>query len=108
MIRAAAKNHKDVVVIAAKSEYAWLEKLLEEQKGETTLEQRRPLAAKAFEVCAHYDVVIARYFNPTGLFPGIRRCAQILALWRKSTPGGPLLWPACSYFRPGKWQGTIL
>ena len=50
MIRAAAKNHKDLVVIAAKSEYAWLKKLLDEQKGETTLEQRRVLAAKAFEV----------------------------------------------------------
>ena len=66
MIRAAAKNHKDLVVIAAKSEYALLEKLLDEQKGETTLEQRRALAAKAFEVCAHYDVAIARYFNPEG------------------------------------------
>jgi phosphoribosylaminoimidazolecarboxamide formyltransferase / IMP cyclohydrolase len=65
MIRAAAKNHKDVVVIAAKSEYALLERLLDEQKGETTLDQRRSLAARAFEVCAHYDVVIARYFNPT-------------------------------------------
>ena len=66
MIRAAAKNHKDLVVIAAKSEYAWLEKLLAGQKGETTLEQRRALAAKAFEVCAHYDVAIARYFSPDG------------------------------------------
>jgi phosphoribosylaminoimidazolecarboxamide formyltransferase/IMP cyclohydrolase len=66
MIRAAAKNHKDLVVIAAKSEYAYLEKLLDEQKGETTLEQRRALAAKAFEVCAHYDVAIARYFSPDG------------------------------------------
>jgi len=65
MIRGAAKNHKDVVVIASKQEYAYLEQLLDEQKGETTLEQRRALAAKAFEVCAHYDVVIARYFNPT-------------------------------------------
>jgi phosphoribosylaminoimidazolecarboxamide formyltransferase/IMP cyclohydrolase len=64
MIRAAAKNHKDVVVVAAKSEYGGLVKLLEEQNGETTLEQRRRLAAKAFEVCAHYDVAIARYFNP--------------------------------------------
>jgi phosphoribosylaminoimidazolecarboxamide formyltransferase/IMP cyclohydrolase len=64
MIRAAAKNHKDVVVIASKKEYAWLEKLLDDQKGETTLDQRRSLAAKAFEICAHYDVVIARYFNP--------------------------------------------
>jgi phosphoribosylaminoimidazolecarboxamide formyltransferase/IMP cyclohydrolase len=65
MIRGAAKNHKDVAVIASKSEYGYLEQLLDEQKGETTLEQRRALAAKAFEVCAHYDVVIARYFNPT-------------------------------------------
>jgi len=65
MIRAAAKNHKDVAVIAAKTEYAHLEKLLDEQKGETTLQQRRWLAARAFEVCAHYDVVIARYFNPS-------------------------------------------
>jgi len=63
MIRAAAKNHQDVVVIAAKADYSFLFKLLEEQNGETTLEQRRKLAAKAFEVCAHYDVAIARYFN---------------------------------------------
>src|ERR1700753_1046745 len=66
MIRAAAKNHKDVVVVGSKAEYAYLEKLLDEQQGETTLEQRRVLAAKAFEVCAHYDVAIARYFVPAG------------------------------------------
>src|ERR1700733_11982661 len=66
MIRAAAKNHKDVAVMASKTEYAWLEKRLGEQEGETTLEQRRMLAARAFEVCAHYDVVIARYFSPEG------------------------------------------
>jgi phosphoribosylaminoimidazolecarboxamide formyltransferase / IMP cyclohydrolase len=64
MIRAAAKNHKDVVVVASRSEYGWLENLLREHLGETTLEQRRMLAAKAFEVCAHYDVVIAKYFSP--------------------------------------------
>ena len=66
MIRAAAKNHNDVVVIASKTEYGWLEKLLDEQGGETSLEQRRMLAARAFEVCAHYDVVIAQYFSPEG------------------------------------------
>jgi phosphoribosylaminoimidazolecarboxamide formyltransferase/IMP cyclohydrolase len=66
MIRAAAKNHKDVAVIAARTEYAHLVKLLDEQKGETTLEQRRWLAARAFEICAHYDVVIARYFAGEG------------------------------------------
>src|ERR1700760_528745 len=66
MIRGAAKNHKDVVVVGSKADYAYLESLLDQQKGETTLEQRRALAAKAFEVCAHYDVAIARYFVPAG------------------------------------------
>jgi phosphoribosylaminoimidazolecarboxamide formyltransferase/IMP cyclohydrolase len=65
MIRGAAKNHKHVVVVGSKDEYSFLEDLLNEQNGETTLEQRRLLAAKAFEVCAHYDVAIAKYFNPT-------------------------------------------
>src|ERR1700757_4901462 len=41
MIRGAAKNHKDVVVIAAKKDYGLLEEILKEQKGETTLDQRR-------------------------------------------------------------------
>ncbi len=63
MIRGAAKNHKDVVVVGSKADYSYLEKLLDEQKGETTLEQRRLLAARAFEVCAHYDVAIAKYFT---------------------------------------------
>jgi len=64
MIRGAAKNFKDVVVIAAKKNYAELEQLLHEQSGETTLEQRRSFAARAFETVAHYDVAIAKYFNP--------------------------------------------
>ncbi len=64
MIRAAAKNHSSVVVLAAKKEYSLLEQILKDQKGETTLEQRRKFAALAFEVVAHYDVAIAKYFNP--------------------------------------------
>ena len=64
MIRGAAKNFRDVVVIAAKKNYGELEQLLREQKGETTIEQRKSFAAKAFEIVAHYDVAIAKYFNP--------------------------------------------
>jgi phosphoribosylaminoimidazolecarboxamide formyltransferase/IMP cyclohydrolase len=64
MIRAAAKNFRDVVVVAAKSDYAELERLLAEQKGEFSIEQRKQFAARAFEIVAHYDVKIARYFNP--------------------------------------------
>lgn len=63
MIRGAAKNFKDVLVVAAKKEYAALENLLREQKGESTIEQRKAFAAKAFEIVAHYDVAIAKYFN---------------------------------------------
>lgn len=65
MIRGAAKNFRDVVVVAAKKDYAALEQLLNDQKGETTLEQRKDFAAKAFETVAHYDVAIANYFNPS-------------------------------------------
>lgn len=65
MIRGAAKNHKDVVVIAAKKDYAELETILIEQKGETTLEQRRAFAIKAFDVCTGYDIAISNYFNET-------------------------------------------
>ena len=65
MIRGAAKNHKDVVVIAAKKDYQLLEQLLKDQQGETTLEQRRSFAIKAFDVCTGYDLAISNYFNQT-------------------------------------------
>lgn len=65
MIRAAAKNFKDVLVVAAKREYTALEELLKNQNGETSIEQRKSYAAKAFEIVAHYDVAIAHYFNPS-------------------------------------------
>ncbi len=62
MIRAAAKNHQDVLVVAAKIEYETLVNLLQEQKGTTSLEQRKLFAVKAFEIVAHYDVAISDYF----------------------------------------------
>ncbi len=70
MIRAAAKNFKDLVVVASKKDYPILENLLAEQKGETTIGQRKYFAAKAFEIVAHYDVVIAKYFNFAGRLEG--------------------------------------
>jgi len=63
MIRAAAKNHADVVVVAQKHDYQPLADLLLAQAGSTNLEQRRQFAARAFDVVAHYDVAIARYFQ---------------------------------------------
>ena len=64
MIRAAAKNFRDLVVIAAKDDYAKLNTILIQQKGTTQLEQRKAFAAKAFEVVMHYDIAISDYFNP--------------------------------------------
>ena len=63
MIRAAAKNYVDVVVIAAKKDYPILEDLLKQQQGETTEAQRKTFAIKAFDVCTHYDNAISAYFN---------------------------------------------
>ncbi len=65
MIRAAAKNHAAVLVVAAKKEYALLEEILKEQQGATSLEQRRSFAIKAFDVCTGYDLAISNYFNKT-------------------------------------------
>ena len=59
MIRAAAKNFRDLVVIAAKQDYAVLETMLAAQAGTTTIEQRKAFAAKAFEVVMHYDIAIS-------------------------------------------------
>lgn len=63
MIRAAAKNFSDILVVAAKKDYNLLENILNDQKGFTSIDQRKHFAAKAFEVVAHYDVVIAKYFT---------------------------------------------
>ncbi len=63
MIRAAAKNFRDVLVVAAKEQYSALETLLVEQEANTTIEQRKHFAARAFEVVMKYDIAISNYFN---------------------------------------------
>ncbi|MGB3007678.1 MAG: bifunctional phosphoribosylaminoimidazolecarboxamide formyltransferase/IMP cyclohydrolase [Chitinophagaceae bacterium] len=63
MLRAAAKNHKEVTVIARKDDYTLLSNILKEQNGETTIEQRRMFAIKAFDVCTAYDTAISNYFH---------------------------------------------
>ena len=63
LIRAAAKNYSDVVIVASPKQYATIEKVITEKNGETTLAERRQFAASAFEVCAFYDIAISNYFN---------------------------------------------
>ncbi|GAC1584729.1 MAG: bifunctional phosphoribosylaminoimidazolecarboxamide formyltransferase/IMP cyclohydrolase [Ginsengibacter sp.] len=65
MLRAAAKNFKDVTVIAKKSQYTELEQLLRQQNGLISLDQRRQFAINAFDVCTGYDLAISNYFNNT-------------------------------------------
>lgn len=69
MIRAAAKNHQDVAVIASKDEYKTVLTWIQNQEGATSLEQRRNLAARAFEVVMNYDIAINNYFNENILTP---------------------------------------
>lgn len=73
MIRAAAKNHRDVLVVAAKNDYALLEEILQQHKGETTLEQRRFFAIKAFDVCTAYDNAISNYFHQSDFATAFNR-----------------------------------
>jgi phosphoribosylaminoimidazolecarboxamide formyltransferase/IMP cyclohydrolase len=78
MIRAAAKNHKDVVVLAAKKEYAVLEEMLRVQNGETSYEQRRSFAIKAFDVCTAYDTAISNYFHQSAIETAFNKKEKIL------------------------------
>lgn len=63
LIRAAAKNYKDVVVIASKDQYSDLHDILANKDGSTEEIDRKRLAMKAFQVSSHYDTTIFNYFN---------------------------------------------
>lgn len=63
LIRAAAKNFKDTVIVASVQEYALFLELLQTNEGGTTLTNRRLLATKAFHVSSHYDSAIFNYFH---------------------------------------------
>jgi phosphoribosylaminoimidazolecarboxamide formyltransferase/IMP cyclohydrolase len=78
MIRAAAKNFRDVMVIASKKDYAALEKILVEKDGETSLEERKAYAVKAFDVCTGYDLAISNYFNGVNDFNPFNQQATVL------------------------------
>ena len=63
LIRATAKNFNDTVIIASVDQYASFLELIQTSYGQTTLEERRLLAAKAFHISSHYDTAIFNYFN---------------------------------------------
>ena len=63
LIRAAAKNFNDVIVVASKHQYAPLLDILNEKGAETTLEERKWFAKEAFAVSSGYDTAIFNYFD---------------------------------------------
>ena len=62
LIRAGAKNFKDVVIVPSKAEYAELLDIINVQGAETTVEPRRHFAERAFAVSSHYDTAIHEWF----------------------------------------------
>ena len=65
LIRAGAKNFKDVVIVPSKAEYRPLLDLLEQKGAQTNIEDRRWFATRAFGVSSHYDTAIHAYFEGT-------------------------------------------
>ena len=63
LIRAAAKNFKDVLVVSSRDQYADLNLLLEEKNGASDIEDRRKFATAAFQISSHYDSMIFNYFD---------------------------------------------
>ncbi|PWE01129.1 bifunctional phosphoribosylaminoimidazolecarboxamide formyltransferase/IMP cyclohydrolase [Marinilabilia rubra] len=73
LIRAAAKNYKDVVIVPSKDQYSNLQNVLDHQNGETSLDDRQFFAASAFAVSSNYDTAIFNYFNKDLQFSGFRQ-----------------------------------
>jgi phosphoribosylaminoimidazolecarboxamide formyltransferase/IMP cyclohydrolase len=72
LIRAAAKNFNDVIIVSSRNDYGSLLQLLEEKKGSSELADRKRFAAKAFAMSSHYDAAIFNYFNKTEQLPLLR------------------------------------
>lgn len=75
LIRAAAKNYNDVVIVASKAQYGALRGILDQQGASTTLDQRRWFAKEAFAVSSEYDSAIFNYFDGTFENPSALRLA---------------------------------
>ncbi len=72
LIRAAAKNYKDVIIVPSVDRYAEFLQLYNEQNGHTNIEDRHRFAAYAFGVSSHYDTAIFNYFNRSEQLPAFK------------------------------------
>ena len=64
LIRAAAKNFKDVLIVSEINQYNETLEILTSRSAITTLSERKKFAATAFNVSSHYDTAIFKYFSP--------------------------------------------
>ncbi len=97
LIRAAAKNFNDVVIVPSAKQYAKLAELLKEKNGETDLDDRRYFAAEAFQVSSHYDTAIFNYFNADGQIP----------VFKKSIPTSTVLRYGENPHQQGRFFGNM-
>jgi phosphoribosylaminoimidazolecarboxamide formyltransferase/IMP cyclohydrolase len=76
LIRAAAKNFNDVVIVSSRNDYDALLSLLETKNGASDIADRKHFAAKAFATSSHYDTAIFNYFNQTENIPQFKQSVQ--------------------------------
>jgi phosphoribosylaminoimidazolecarboxamide formyltransferase / IMP cyclohydrolase len=77
LIRAAAKNYNDVLVVSGREQYPDILTLLNEKQGHTSITERRFYAAKAFQTSSHYDTAIFNYFNRQASIPAFRESVNM-------------------------------
>ncbi|WP_440882092.1 bifunctional phosphoribosylaminoimidazolecarboxamide formyltransferase/IMP cyclohydrolase [Tenacibaculum sp. C7A-26P2] len=63
LIRAAAKNYKDTVIVSSMEQYNDFLSIISQSGGKTTIAERKRFASKAFNISSHYDTAIFNYFN---------------------------------------------
>ncbi|WMJ71697.1 bifunctional phosphoribosylaminoimidazolecarboxamide formyltransferase/IMP cyclohydrolase [Cytophagaceae bacterium ABcell3] len=82
LIRAAAKNYKDVVILSSRNHYSVLEDVLREKNGATDLSDRKMFAALAFDTSSHYDSAIYQYFTKDIDLPSFKSSIQTTGMLR--------------------------
>ena len=73
LIRAAAKNYKDVLIVSSRDQYTAVLETLKGGDCASTLAQRKHFAALAFDVTSHYDSAIFSYFNTPASIPSFKK-----------------------------------
>jgi phosphoribosylaminoimidazolecarboxamide formyltransferase/IMP cyclohydrolase len=97
LIRGAAKNFQDVLIISSRSQYDSLLDLLEKKDCASDLEDRKKFAAMAFDVTSHYDTAIFQYFNGEFAIPS----------FKKSVSGGKSLRYGENPHQKGSFYGNL-